>query len=117
MGPGEGQQIIRNPTNLPQMPVPPNVALLLGGGSGGHQGSHQDPSLCTGPVTAFFSITLGHESQDQFTFLWSGRPWTFRPPPYGVSIVLSQVCHRTVARDLEKLTVETVIHSSMDEVS
>ena len=50
---------------------------------------------------ALFSIPLGLESQDQFAFMWNGRPCPFSGLPQGY-IHSPTACQGMVARGLEK---------------
>lgn len=50
---------------------------------------------------AFFSIPRELELQDQFAFMWNEKKWTFQALPQGY-LHSPTVCHRMVARDLEK---------------
>lgn len=50
-------------------------------------------------ANAFFSILIAEESQDQFTFTWECRRWTFQVLPQEY-MALPTFCHSLVVHDL-----------------
>jgi len=66
-----------NKVTLPIHAAVPNIASLMDTLSREIKTYHCVLDL----ASAFFSIPIAEESQDQFAFMWGGRQWTFQALP------------------------------------
>ena len=66
-------------------------------------------------ANAFFSISIDPECQNQFSFVWNGRQYTFTVLPQGY-LHSPTICHGLIARDLSTLNLKVAVFHYIDDI-